>query len=450
MTTASTRVRLGRAVFGPVAAALVMVAPAGPIPAGPIAGEGQGAEAGRCLSPFGTLFRRQAPDQPWTAVDPKQPVPDNTVLLALPGGRAEVESANGAVRLELWGNMPELSPSPVLGSAVVLHHEPGVDLSLTFERGRIVLVSTRARQPVRVRVLVGKTPWEITLHDKGDEAALELYGRWPHGVPFSREARSGQGPTLVLECLDVAGGMDVKTGGDQFTMHAAPGLNYLHWDSAGGLESGPQRLAKPPRWYEAGSARSPEALRVRQVEEKLRERLRDQGLERALANLFASADADRERDEAEITRAFVVFSWGATDNLARLLVELGDPKHAEVREAAVEALRHWIGRGPGQDQKLYGFLKRREKYSPAQAEVVLDLLHSPFDREAPETYQTLIGYLRSDRASIRELAVWHLDRLAPAGRSIRFNPGGPPEEREKAYAQWKKLIPDGSLPPKRK
>jgi hypothetical protein len=75
------------------------------------------------------------------------------------------------------------------------------------------------------------------------------------------------------------------------------------------------------------------------------------------------------------------------------------------------------------------------------------LLHTPFDPKAPETYETLIAYLRHDKQPVRELAKWHLDRLAPAGRSIPFDAAAPPEEREKAYKEWKKLIPDGKLPP---
>jgi hypothetical protein len=49
---------------------------------------------------------------------------------------------------------------------------------------------------------------------------------------------------------------------------------------------------------------------------------------------------------------------------------------------------------------------------------------------------------------VRELAWWHLYRLAPAGRSIRYDPAGPDAERDKAQAEWKKLIPSGQLPPR--
>ena len=58
--------------------------------------------------------------------------------------------------------------------------------------------------------------------------------------------------------------------------------------------------------------------------------------------------------------------------------------------------------------------------------------------------------VRHDQLPIRRLAYWHLQRLAPAGRDIKYNPEGTQAEREAAYKQWKKLITEGKLPPKGK
>ena len=52
--------------------------------------------------------------------------------------------------------------------------------------------------------------------------------------------------------------------------------------------------------------------------------------------------------------------------------------------------------------------------------------------------------------TIGALAQWHLNRLAPAGKDIPYNPAGTAEERDQAFKAWKKLIPDGQLPPKPK
>jgi len=71
---------------------------------------------------------------------------------------------------------------------------------------------------------------------------------------------------------------------------------------------------------------------------------------------------------------------------------------------------------PGEDEDLYTFLIKQEKYSATQAEIVLQLLHSPFDPAQPETYQTLIGYLGSDTLPVRMKDDY--DGAEPAGNSI--------------------------------
>jgi hypothetical protein len=451
MSAACTRDRL--AVASAVVAAAWALVAAGPLPAAPVdpkPPEERRVVVAECLSPAGSLFQRQALNKTWTTVRVQHAMHSRDLLVTLPGGRAELESANGAVRLILWGNMPELSRSAVLESAVVLHAEVGVDLAFALERGRVVLRSNKDKEPARVRVRVREAVWDLTLPEKGDEAALELYGRWPRGVPYSADPKSIERPTADLVFLTLSGSAEVKAGSDRFTLHAPPGTGYLHWDNVDGQDSGPQRLDKLPAWTDVNAGRTTEARRVRVVYDRLRERLRDKPLPLALASLFDSADEDADKAQAELTRQVVVFSWGASDDLTRLVDALADPKHAEVRETAVEALRHWIGRGPGQDQDLDNFLVKQANYPPTQAENVLQLLHSPFDANLPETYQTLIEYLRSDKPAVRELALWHLERLAPAGRSIAFDPAGSAEERDKGYKKWKELVPDGQLPPKRK
>jgi hypothetical protein len=47
---------------------------------------------------------------------------------------------------------------------------------------------------------------------------------------------------------------------------------------------------------------------------------------------------------------------------------------------------------------------------------------------------------------VRELAHWHLVRLAPIGRDIVFDASASAAVRDKAAKAWKKLIPSGELP----
>src|SRR5262249_22657150 len=105
----------------------------------------------------------------------------------------------------------------------------------------------------------------------------------------------------------------------------------------------------------------------------------------------------------------------APGDLGHLGKALATAKDPDVWGKGVLALRHWIGRGPGQDLKLYQGLIEKRKMKPAQAETVLELLHG-FDDESlgqPETYETLIEFLNKDELPIRGLAYWHLKRLVP-------------------------------------
>src|SRR5262249_14700846 len=143
---------------------------------------------------------------------------------------------------------------------------------------------------------------------------------------------------------------------------------------------------------------------------------------------------------------------GATDDLPGLGEALNDTKHADVRQNAVLVLRHWIGRSSGQDAKLYELLITDKKLTPAQAESAVNLLHSfgPNELAQPETWETLTESLHHDKLPIRELAAFHLYRLVPEGKEIKFAPAGSKEQIEAAYKAWKKLIPDGELPKKPK
>jgi hypothetical protein len=123
-------------------------------------------------------------------------------------------------------------------------------------------------------------------------------------------------------------------------------------------------------------------------------------------------------------------------------------KDPELWNQAIVTLRHWTGRAPGQDLKLYNALIEMRQMKPVHAETIVQLLHS-FDDAAlkkPETYETLITYLDHERLGVRGLAYWHLRRMVPEGEKIGYNPLADKEARERAVEEWKKLIPPGEVP----
>jgi hypothetical protein len=174
--------------------------------------------------------------------------------------------------------------------------------------------------------------------------------------------------------------------------------------------------------------------------------LKDKRPVEALQALLTAADADKEAERAALMREFAVLGLAATGALPQLADAMAAAKEPELRETAIMAMRHWIGSAPGRDLQLYLMLIGHAKYPERHAETVLQLLHSPFDASDPVTYQTLIAYLQHDRLAIRELARWHLYRLAPQGAKIPYDANASADDRAKAAREWKLLIPDGELP----
>jgi hypothetical protein len=404
--------------------------------------------AGKSLSPAGTLLTRTAPGKPWEMVEPEGVVHSRDLLLAMPLSRAKVVSKNGAVQLLFWGNLPQLSEFPILETGVILHDSKSHDLEFTLQRGRVVVTNQKEKGAATVRVRMGQAAWELTLNEPGSEAALELFGRWPRGVPFLTDPQSGESPTLDLVLLVLKGTVNLQSATRSHALTAPPGPAYFHWDSAAGDDPGPQRREKLPEWKTRDVLSTPQgkaALSVVTDIAKRYQETKDPG--KVVAGLLRESATESDPLRAGSMRRGLVYTMAALDLLDELTDALGH-SHAEVRDTAVVALRHWIGRGPGQDLKLYDFLQKSKRFSPAHAEIVLHLLHSygDVDLEKPETFEALIAYLRHPRPAVRQLASWHLYRLVPSGKEIAYDPIGPESDRENAFKQWKKLVPTGKLP----
>jgi hypothetical protein len=204
----------------------------------------------------------------------------------------------------------------------------------------------------------------------------------------------------------------------------------------------PKHLQSLPGWATAIGQVPPNPADISNLIKAIANRARDRpsSIEEALASML--------NEESVSGRRMAVYGLGALDDLPRLIEALSSSKHADVRDVSVIALRHWIGRGEGQDMKLYGALVKKG-YSEKHAALVMQLLHSFGDvaKASPATYDTLIELLNHENPAVRQLSQWHLTRLVPTA-TISFDPLATPEERQAAAAKWKVLIPAGKLPPK--
>jgi hypothetical protein len=395
---------------------------------------------GVCATQKGSILRREKPEAKWQFVAEKEKLKAGDLLLGLPG--AALESGNKAVRLTFLTDFGD-SPFPVIECAVVLHEEPkGYDLELTLDRGRADLTNVKDKGAAKVRVRVRDQVFDLTLNEPKTRVALELYGRWApgHRVKENPDPKEVPAANLVLLVLD--GSAELKHAGKTFAMAAPPGPAVIQWDNKGGLDPRPNKLPELPPWAKPDVESNPKIQLLKKIFARYYELAKTKTVEEILQDFIASDDHD-------FRRAFIVFC-GALDRLDLAAPVMRDPKHADLWDDAIRVLRHWIGRGPGQNQKLYAMLIAN-KYKPVDAETVLQLLHSfsENDLARPETYDALMDYLEDDRVLIRALANWHLTRLVPEGKEFKFNPAGDKKDRDEAVKKWRKLIPPGKLPPKK-
>lgn len=428
--------RIRSAAAGGLAAAVVWLIVAGGV---------CGAEpTARLVSADATLFERAKPDEPWQSVRQGGMVPTGELLVGLPG--AVIENAKGTARLTLLTDMDKNSPYPILEAAVVLHDSADHDLDFTLDRGRVDVINLKKEGSVRVRVSFHDQKWEATLTEPGTRIALELYGRWPKGVPFTPEPGPKDVPAADLVFLVLQGHVDLVHGAVQHAMAAPPGPAILHWHNRGQADEIPERLDELPAWANKNESTTQRAQMIRNLLGEFRSEVLKTSLPKAAETFAASEDATH--------RALGVIVMGATDDAEGMYKVFTETKYPDTWDRAVVVLRSMLGRGPGMDQLLYRRLIEIRKIPPERAETILQLLHSFGDEDLaqPDVYRTLVKYLDHEALAIRGLAHWHLVRLVPVGQKFAFNPLDPKPERDKARDEWKKLIEGmlarGELPPK--
>ena len=378
----------------------------------------------------------------WSLTKMGEKIPEGAQVLA--GRRSLIVAPDGDISLEFRGDLAGISPFPIHETVVQLKKPgEGIDLEITPQRGRVDLVNTKKEGSAVVKVhLFGETAL-IKLKTPETRFTLEMYGRWAAGESFSRNYTKDQTPTISVVLVVTKGEIEISHEEVTTRLSAPPGPAKIQFNNHTVGYIKPEFLDKLPEWASDTLKTDNPLIAARFASAaKFFDLLKEKGdIPAALKDLAAS---DNETD-----RRLAIFAMGATDNLDSLWSTMLTLKTREVIDDAVIALRHWIGREPGQDAKLWDYLVNKRKYTETQADQTLDLLHSPSksDLARPEYYEHLILLLNAKRDMPRVLAYWHLVRLVPQGAALNFNPLGKPEERKEAAAKWANLIPKGKLPP---
>jgi hypothetical protein len=391
----------------------------------------QGPSAATCTKSSGVLLAPSGTT--WKAIPAGTAVPTDTPLVSL--FDTTLASAKGSVTARLLADPAQRRPLPILESAVIVNADKEHDLSLTLLRGLIVLNNTRKQGPATVRFTSRGEALDVTLKEPGAKLALELYSRHVPGAPHVEDPKEDV-PVLHLFCIQIKGESLLQHKDKSVTLHEPPGPAVLVWDSIT-REPEIQRLEQMPQ--EIAMMKVEDVKLLEQACAWAR-KLATEAPEKAFKEGLAS--------ESSCERKAAVTAMGAMDDVRGLFDVLAHSPHSDAREHAILALRGWLGREPGQTAKLLaGFQKAG--LTKTQSENVLHLLYgfTADERRQPGTYDLLIETLQSQRPAMRELAHWHLVRLAPAGKSIAYDAQAPEAQRQSGYEEWRKLIPHGKLPP---
>ena len=393
---------------------------------------------GRMLSADGSFLHRTPGKPTYEAVKKDALITPDDRLIALPG--ASVASANGAVTLTSRTDYDGKSPFPILETAITLHPPGTNDLDITLDRGRVDLTNFKPSGSAKVRVQFYSQDWTITLDEPNSRVAIEVISRWPAGSPFRKTPMEGHEPAMAAVLVVVSRGVSVSDGKTTLALSAPPGPSLVEWASTGEARLIAQRLETVPAWADPIAELRPTATAAREAAEAFRKRVASGSVTDAI-DAFLASNSIAEKHVGLIAA-------GALDDLPRLNNAVATTHDQELWDFGVSVCCHWLGRNAAQETTLYQFLMDARKFTATEAEITLQLLHgfTVEDQQQPETYEVLIAYLRSPRPAVRNLAAWHLHRLAPAGKTIPFRPNATEVEAQTAYNAWKKLIPTGQIP----
>ncbi|MBM4067475.1 MAG: hypothetical protein FJ271_00815 [Planctomycetes bacterium] len=396
--------------------------------------------AGKVHAVSGALMQRQK-GKAWTGLHEGHSVLANHDLLAIP--EAEIDSPGGAVRVKLLGDIGQRGILPVYEAVIQVNTNPKVDLDVTLDRGTVVFTNIKEAGAATVQLRFQDKKWTLTLRSPGTKIGLEFHGRYAASAyegtrVEGRRLKITEQPNRELIALVATGKVFVDQGTKGFTLQAPPGPAMMSWNNLTD-KTEIYRLDKLPDEL----SKEPDAQEKKFVADlcTCAHCLHEKALAKTLRKLV--------REKSALKQRFAVTAFGAIDDLPGLLECLTLEEQPDARDQAIMVLRAWMGRGPEQVEQIFNTLMKEKDLEPVQARNALHLLFGfdAHEQADPATYHVLITLLQHKALPVRELARWHLYRLAPAGRDIPYDAAAPPAARARAQAQWHKLIPDGKLPP---
>lgn len=393
----------------------------------------------------GIIVVHKLPDEAmWERVNPDEPVVMSTEpLMALPGFKAPLRLETG-VTVELWGNLPELFPAPLLESAITPYlPQDGFDADLALKVGRIYL-STKKPAGSKIRLRFASEVWDITLADAKSEVVFEL----THALV----------PGEIPEAPRISAGMAVREGQASLTLPLKdpvklPKGGEAYWDSKGGKpDIRPQPKGPLPQAMSYWS-RLPIPPQADRAEASLAalagfaKRLTDPRRVRATYDEALQPKDERPTLQDIAAARIAVLTFAALEDLPGMVDTLGDPNRQLLRSTAGDGLRTTLAKNPNRTEELKKIFIEKLRLKEEEIEEVFRLLRGFSERERsdPATLDRLFADLSSPALPIRELASMILfTAIDPSDKAndplFRFDAGAPNDFREAAIKAWKKKI----------
>jgi hypothetical protein len=394
----------------------------------------------RVTSAAGSLVARLAQGTRYQPLPAGADIFSSDRIVAFPN--ASLRSKNGRLTLSFPGDLEGNAPTPIYDTAIILHPAEAVDLDVNLQCGRLLLENTAPEGSATCRLQFWNQTWTIALENPETQVLIDLSSRWPAGTRFQpRKAGTPRAtaPIASAQLLLLKGQATVDVGGVALAMSAPPGPAELRWSSLHAPPRVPRKLESLPAWADLSRPRTPQA------------RARAEGWDH-FRQLFAREPEQALLQFAQakelLLRLIALQVAQALDDREHLERTLTAPSTQEEWDLCVTLLRHWIARQPDHDQLLYDFLMTQKQYTAAEGRIFLQLLlgFSEEDLNQAETYQVLLDYLTHERATLRNLAAWHLLRLLPEARRFPYKPDGTREDAQRTREQWKQLLPPSALP----
>ncbi|MCZ2341435.1 MAG: alanine and proline-rich secreted protein Apa [Bacteroidales bacterium] len=397
--------------------------------------------AGRLAQPTALLLHRIGDETDWQRVGPTDMTITTTEsVMAPPGAKGTVVLDTG-VEIELWGNLPELLPSPLLWSSVVFHDPyEGFAADLTVRAGRIY-IKTDKPDGAKVRLRFGGSEiWDVTLLDPTADVAFE--------VITSPNPGAAEEPAPITAGLAVVGGkVSVKTRFQEFPKIEKN--NIISWDSKRRGTEGIQKLPDEGTAYFARFQTYPDPTPARAAlgaVDRFNKRLTDPTRVKVV---FAEALTETGAPSLDSVTAarIAVLTQAAMGEFPALVDAVEDVNRSYVREAAVFGLRAALAVHPNAAAKFRALLIEKARLTEEQADTVLRLLRglTDLEKKSPMMHDQLLTLMSSNKVAVRELAFMTLlnevDQESRSNRALAsFDAGGPDQAREPVVRAWKRRI----------